>query len=338
MLSVGGAERVFVDIAILMEHAIYADVCLISGGGPLLKDLPVNIRVFNLNRKNKYSLKCAYRSFLLFRKYDILHVHMRHNFRYVAIIKCLFRIKSKIILHDHFGSIELDSKRPTLLWIVLKPDFYIGVCQKLASWAVDKWMIKPTKCFVLVNLPSNFTQSHNPYTFQKNNPHGIVILGNIKPVKNQKFGIELAQILNKKLTLIGQNQDEQYFKVLMEMPRDFEIDILCDVTNPNSVLGEFEIGLCPSLSESGPLVVLDYLRAGIPFLAYKSGGISDVASLYFPEFFIDNHKVNDWVVKIQNILAHHQVIDRVKLNKMLVDHFSEEAYSTKLIEIYEKET
>ncbi len=349
LLSVGGAERVFVDLAILMEHAVHADVCLIIGGGPLLKDLPLNMSVFTLNRKNKYSIKSAYKGFLLFRKYDFLHVHMRHNFRYVAIIKFLFRLKSKIILHDHFGSIERDGRmvrswtvnwdeKPGLLWFILKPDFYIGVCQKLESWAVNKWLIKPSKCNVLVNLPSKFAEFQNHSQFQRVNRQGIVILGNIKPVKNQKFGMELAGILNKKLTLIGQNQDEKYFGELMEVPRDFEFDIVCDVTNPNLVLGNFEIGLCPSLSESGPLVVLDYLRAGIPFLAYITGGIGEVASVYFPEYFIDNHRVDDWLEKIRMILTNYAVVDEVKLREMFVDHFSEEAYCTKLLEIYEKET
>jgi glycosyltransferase involved in cell wall biosynthesis len=89
------------------------------------------------------------------------------------------------------------------------------------------------------------------------------------------------------LTLIGVNQDLEYFNEVRENLDD-NISLIENCTEPELILPNFDFALMVSKNESGPLVLLEYLLCGVPFIAYKTGGISDILCKYYPDFFINN--------------------------------------------------
>ena len=116
---------------------------------------------------------------------------MRHVYRYVRIIQILFKIKSKVIFHDHFGKIDHDQHLPLLFSSVLKPDYYIGVSDKLTKWAINKLCVKPENTFLLHNI---IVKRHTgKVTTRKSD---FVIVGNIKEIKNQQFALDIARLSN----------------------------------------------------------------------------------------------------------------------------------------------
>ncbi|WP_418637698.1 glycosyltransferase, partial [Winogradskyella sp.] len=101
-LNVGGAERVCVDLTNLMfEKNINVSILTFDSKGKLQEDLHQQIFKINLNRKNKYNILKAYRLSKIIKQYDIVHVHMRHVYRYVKLVSLLFFVKTPVILHDH---------------------------------------------------------------------------------------------------------------------------------------------------------------------------------------------------------------------------------------------
>lgn len=336
-LPVGGAERVFLDILLLMQGKLNYDVCLITGGGELESEIPLGVTVHRLNRKFKFSISSILKARRLFSKYDILHVHMRHNFKYVFFVQVIMFFRVKTVFHDHFGGIK-----PKYLFLPFpfsrsfRPAVYIGVSQHLTDWAVTKWYINEKDCYTLINL---LNLKFNFKIKEKNNDiikSGIVILGNIKPIKNQILGLEIANLLDTEVTLIGNNQDENYFNKIMSFPSKNKVTILQGISEPYNHLVDFKLGLCTSISESGPLVLLEYLMCGLPFLAFNTGGISAILSDFFPEYFINNHNPPDWANKILTIQRYFSIIDVEKVNKVIRMHFDNETYRSRLLEIYEK--
>ena len=97
-LNIGGAERVMLNITrLLAERNIEVGVLLFNEGFALDKDIDKRAKLFVLNRNNKFSIAKLYKTFRICSKYEIVHVHMRHCYRYVKLAQLLFGGKFKVI-------------------------------------------------------------------------------------------------------------------------------------------------------------------------------------------------------------------------------------------------
>src|SRR5690606_21099583 len=111
-----------------------AALFLLNGG--VLKDtLYADIPIIELQRGNKWDISKMLECSHIIKEYDVIHCHFRHVYRYISLVKKLFLLKTKIILQDHYGSIDVDKKVPFLFNSLLKPKYYIGVSQTLCHWA-----------------------------------------------------------------------------------------------------------------------------------------------------------------------------------------------------------
>ncbi len=339
-LQTGGAEQVFIDIVNLCNHKIDFDVLLITNIAKIEYLIPSNINVVRLKRKNKFSLCSLFRINKILRNYSVAHIHMRHTYRYLCCVKKLFSLKTKYIFHDHLG-ININKNLPFKYALFNKPDYYIGVSNESCIWANEVWKIDSSRISLFANLPKQsfvdlfekgFAKNWNSKTISKLK---VVCVGNLKKGKNQLFAIELSKQLNFKLTLIGNNQDNIYYhKIIKSVESASYIDIIENCNKTEDILGNYDFALMVSENESGPLVLMEYLLAGIPFLAYKTGGISEILVNYFPEFFIDNLDFTVWINRLNSFINERPVVDRNKVLLILNEHFNRELYFNRLLKIY----
>ena len=129
---------------------------------------------------------------------------------------------------------------------------------------------------------------------------GLVMVGNIKTVKNQGFGLELVKELREQIDIIGKVQDLDYYNKICNICPE-GVNFMQEIDNVSHLLGRYKIGLFCSISESGPLVLLEYFVQGLPFIAYRTGGISDVLFKYVPQYFMDTFDMDRWVEKYQQL-------------------------------------
>ncbi len=330
-LQTGGAEQVFVDIVDLCNHKIDFDVLLITNSDRKEYQIPENIRLIRLNRNNKYSILSIFRVSKVLKKYNLAHIHMRHTYRYLALVKKIFGLNTKFLFHDHFGSIDINQSLPFKAAQFFRPDFYIGVCPKLQFWARDVWKLPQEKTLYLNNLPSlRFENSLKIKNSDKLD--SLVLVGNIKPIKNQIFALNIALKLNLNICFIGKNQNNHYFNQLNSQIQSNAILQNCDDVSKELV--KYKLALCTSKSESGPLVLLEYLLCGIPFISYRTGGISEVLFKYYPEFFIDSFSEEMWVEKVKNFMTQPPVIDINKVKEIINLEFNRDVYFNHLIGLY----
>lgn len=326
-LNVGGAEKVFIDMCnILFENNQKIATLFILESGILNEELNPKIQKFQLFRKNKWSYEKMKECSVILKDFDIVHCHFRHVYRYITLINKLFPFKAKIILHDHYGSIDFDKKVPFLFSSFFKPKYYIGVSHSLVKWAKTNLMMKEGTVFLLENI---IIKNHLKKEVNKN--YDFILVSNIKKIKNNQFAIELAKKLNKSLLLVGKNQDESYYQNIQYSLTD-SIEIDSTISNAQQVLHSAKFGLHTSISETGPLVLIEYIAHGLPFLAYETGEVSKVLKKYFPLFFIDNFDVNQWEERIKKI--NENQIDYSKFENVFQNEFGKINYYQKLVEIY----
>ena len=333
-VMIGGAEQVFIDNINLLQNRVQFHVLLITKTDLKQKErIPNSIKVIELNRKNKFSILSLWKCRNILVKYKLAHIHLRHTYRYISLVCKLFNNPLKLIFHDHHGKIEIDQNQPFALYRFFKPDIYIGVSSNLVSWAQNIWKIPVERTFCLHNLPAvkNKNRISEKTTCENLD---IVMVGNIKPVKNQNFAIGFCKKINSSsFEIIGKIQDESYFNKLEEF------DNLTYNTTTNNVapiLNRYKFGLCTSISESGPLVILEYFIAGLPFLSYRTGGIADVLFRYVPEYFIETFEMQDWIERYEALNRNYKRIPQDLIDRVIEKEFNQDVYTNSLLEIYNK--
>lgn len=327
-LNVGGAERVCVDISnLLIDKKINVAVLTITEKGELISSLNSKIKTYCLQRKSKFSLKTMKKMILILNEYDIAHIHMRHTYRYVKFASLFYKLSCKLILHDHFGSISVNKSIPLFMNNLFKPKFYIGVSNELVNWAKKK--LKVSEIYLLENIivKKKYPKNQNKFT--------VVHVSNIDPIKNQLFSIKLIEKTSYNLVIYGKIKDKNYYNHLKKYISlnnlGKRVSFIHNENNIQKVLGNFKLGLMTSFSESGPLVLIEYLAQSLPFVAFKTGQVANVLSDELP-FFLDDFNLDVWLDKMEKVTNYN--------SKNLTDYyykfFNPSDYINKCIEIYKR--
>ena len=333
-LEVGGAERILVTMSnLLHQNNIDVSVLVLVKDGELSKDLNSEIPFIKLNRTKRFDRNKMKTLAQIMSGFDMVHVHLKHSYRYVAIVAKLFNVNTpKIICHDHshnVGISKLSMKvlKDSLFKNLLKPKYYIGVSIDNINWA--KRYLNIHNGYLLENTITK-TFVDPPHT----EPKGLVMVGNIVPIKNIEFAITLAQKLEEPLTIYGNVKDKSYFETLQ---RQIDIDDFKDVRfihDENQIqkqLYQYKYAIHTAFKETGPLVLIEYLAQGVPFLSFTSGQVYHTIKDDLPEFFIDNFTVEEWLSQINYIGS----ISEEKIQSVYEHHFSETNYIEKCLKIYQ---
>lgn len=326
-LNVGGAERVFIDLCNIL-HENNEDVTallLLPKKGELSDEL--HIPIIELNRKDKWNIHTMYKCGQILKEFDVIHCHLRHVYKYIGLVNFLMGSHKKIIFQDHYGAIDVDTSVPFLFNSLLKPIYYIGVSETLTNWGIKKLKLEKQNVFLLQNI---IRKLDLPKT--KNKTSDLLLVSNIKPIKNNAFAIELAKALKLSLLLVGRNQNEIYYNQVIKDIDDEHIKIDRTISKAQSIMGNATLGLHTSKSETGPLVLIEYLAQGLPFVAYKTGEVAEMLEPDFPDFFVDNFEIDCWKEKIKHILEKGH--DHLKMEKIFEEYFGEKQYFTKIKNIY----
>ena len=344
-LDSGGAERVFVDICnVLYKERVVFDVLFTREEGLLSKFLNSKIKKISLERKYRWSFLSIIKIIKVLYSYEIIHVHLRHNFFYIKIITDLYPFKKwDVIFHDHHGDIDIDNSIPFLFKIIRNDYTYIGVSKSLENWA-RKNLLNLKAFYSLPNVRLNSVTNGmkdiiSPIK-QNKKMLNIVHVSNIRKTKNIEFALKLIKQLKKNrkvsLTIYGAISDKIYFSKLKTMVVNLDlskdVSFIHDELDVVQVLKFYDFGIYSSISESGPLVLIEYLSSGIPFISYKTGEVVSTIVKRFPMFIMDNFHVKNWIDQIDNILDEN--IDKNLLIDFCKKEFSEKNFSLKLIDIF----
>jgi len=302
-LAVGGAERMLVDIVNSLDPGKYApSVCLTRSPGPTASELHGGIPITCLERR----WSCDIRGFTRLVEFSarqhvvLYHAHGRSTFSFLAAARLLGYIHAPIILHDHFGSIDVDERIPLRLRClgISRVSQYIGVCEKLGDWA-RKAGIPSGRVTVIENAlafsrmeqaaPSDL---HAQFNIPQNRKIGILV-GNLRPEKGLDLLLETCRHLPPALlpafVVVGQEADSGYIANCRKRISSLGLDQSFFFAGPQAsslpLIKGADFGIIPSRSESGPLVLIEFMACRLPFVAFEVGGISRQVSRVLPQCF-----------------------------------------------------
>ena len=330
-LEVGGAERVFLDLTyLLLNENIQVDTLLISAKGPLFASIDQRAGKYFLNRKWKFNplkmVECA--SFCS--RYQIVHVHMRHTYAYVRLAQIISFKKFKIIFHDHFGDSEMNFRSLFTLKGLFKPRYYIGVSMHSVNWAIAKLNIDNSRVFLLKNI---IIPSDNSVMLNSNGD--ILMISNIRPIKNIELAIELANNFRRKLTIYGNSSDGEYSENILKLiETSGYVELIQGENNVQLFFKNYSLALHTAHSETGPLVLMEYLARGLPFLAHAVGEVAEILKDEIPECFINSLDITKWEEKINYL--EKAAPSPEKLMSLFNKYFGTKGYIGKCMNIYKQ--
>lgn len=333
-LNIGGAEKVCLDlITLLLDAGHQADCLVISYKGPLYEKLDYRAKAVFLNRRNKFNLCTMRKCALVASGYDIVHVHMRHTWAYVKLSSLLFNREMKLVFHDHFWEIGTAKDVTYKLKGIFKPTYYIGVSKDHIEWA---------RLFLRIDAANTFSLANTiipKYSISKKYYGDLIMVSNLRSIKNIHLGIKLAITLKRKLIIFGNHDGSEYADGVVEAVQESEyVELIQNETDIQQYLGNFALGIHTSLSETGPLVLLEYMAHGLPFITSDYGEVVNQIRQELPNFIASSFNEVEWRHKIEFIEQEKQ-INGEKLNQRLkalfAEKFSPEAYIEQCLKIYQ---
>ena len=344
-LNVGGAERVLVTLSNLFHrHGHAVTVLTTVRPGPLASSLDKGIRQVTLNRGWKWNPITLYRLYNTIKPYDIVHVHSFYNLRYVLLAARLFGLRKKICYHEHSGYVQPTDTVSRLKKYLLQQTLFIAVSERLQQWAVTQAAIPSGQVFLLPNTVARVNtgnQLRKEHTTKR-----VIIVSNFLPNKNLAFAIRLLIELRGKqgididLAIVGKVYDEPYYREILQQITAANlaahIEIIPSCNEVQALLSSFDLAIHTSLNESGPLVLIEYLAQGLPFLSYQTGEVAAIIQQELPAFILDSFETERWVESIRHILAQPKGIWQDKLTGLYEKYFSTDGYYRKCLPVYEQ--
>jgi glycosyltransferase involved in cell wall biosynthesis len=303
-LAPGGAERMLVDIAnCTAVNTFHVSVCVTRSGCHRVDELDPKIPLYSLNRSRRFDWVAMRQFSGLVHKQavTVLHAHSRSTFSFLALLKLCGLIRCPIILHDHFGGIEVDSSIPVWFrWGGYRLiDYYVGVYAKLGNWATAAGLPE-NKVKVIENALDLSRIQKAPranlrkvFDLPEKALIGLVV-ANLRSDKGIDLLLDaLAQCSHRystKLLVIGRDlDDKKYAQACRTRQANLGLEesfrFLGERLDVPRLIQGADFAVMPSRSESGPLVLLEYMAAGLPFVSTKVGAIARrVAESGLPEF------------------------------------------------------
>lgn len=281
-LAVGGAERMAVDIANELDRR-EASVDLVATRvlGPLQDDVRAGVRVHCLDRSTRWDIDGVrrFRSLVRERQPLVVHAHGWSSLQFCTLGLTGLRPAPALVFHDH---------RPA----GLAP---LNVSYRWSAWpltrahiAVDRALLDPPlrtrrpsiRQVVPNGIPlDRFTPKHE---YGLADPPRLVVLANLRPQKDHPGLIEaIAKLATSGVRvcvdLIGSTPDPVYTERCQSLIDNLDLRESVVIVGPSqdtgAALSTYDVGILSSHTESGPIALIEYLAAGLPFVVTDAGEI-----------------------------------------------------------------
>ncbi len=205
---------------------------------------------------------------------------------------------AKIVYSEHLRVAEFRLKNPFLEWSHLRAlkyldrftDATIAVSKAVRAWLIRKGISRPEKVKVIYNgveslSPHKFQQKTRELAAKLNLPANPVVIGTVGALNDHKDTATLIhafkRIIQKKerrkLLIVGEGPKRKFLeKLTAKLGLSDDIVFTGFVQEIDALMPIFSIFVLPSLSESFGLTILEAMRANVPVIATKVGGIPEI--------------------------------------------------------------
>lgn len=295
-LEVGGAEQVAVDVANTLDREVHqVSFCATRQDGLLRNGLADDVDVSILGRRATWDLPkmVEFGNYTKRAGIDVIHSHGRGTMRFVSLARALGLVDARHVFHDHFGRLHLDRSAGLSLRIPLTYgiDAYIGVESRLCRWAVETVGLPGDRVFLVRSGVQHERFSDAEATDLRSEfalgtcEVAMVMVANFRPQKDHptlfRALAELPQSQRDRFKVVicgSTTADPSYFAGCQAMLARLGVEdrvVAVGVRDDTpSLLAGADAAVFSSKNESGPLVLLEYMASGLPFVATETGEIA----------------------------------------------------------------
>ena len=341
-LQVGGAEKVVVLLCnVLAKNGHDVTLVVLTDEVPLIVELDNGVKVKLLKRKFKFNIIKLFQLNRFLRNFDLIHVHLFYNLKYLWVSGVFLNTDKRIIYHDHNGDIHIQKEYSWLKKYIIAKCYLVSVSNEITDWATQVLRLNPSKVYTLPNTIHPQEVGIESYC-EVPGLLRLLLVSNFRPTKNIEFALELVHHLKKnqnlRFDIVGNINDSIYRQVIEKKIEELKIQdvvsIWTGITNVQSHLVHYDVALHTAKSESGPLVLIEYLSQGLPFLTYRTGEVCVQLENCLDEFLVDGFFIEDWLTRLNEILKQGRLAYKERMKKCFDEKFSEEKFYNDCIQIY----
>ena len=300
LLNPGGGERLAAENARLLDPARFARTLCISRFDPahrttepaasLIAGLERDgVRIVGLERSGKLSLG-AWRpltKILRDEGVDVLHGHMFGSNVWASVLGCLCRVPV-VVAHEHMWSYDGGRSRAVIDRHVIArgSDAFIAVSETGRALMVESEGLDPDD---IVVIPNGIAAVDSPPRAEarerfglKEGDRAIGTVGHLRPEKAFESLIEASAVLREReprlrVLIAGEGPERAMLEGLIDA-RGLEgvVELLGAREDVSHLLAALDVAVCCSDFEGGPLSVMEYMRAGLPVVATRVGGLPEL--------------------------------------------------------------
>jgi glycosyltransferase involved in cell wall biosynthesis len=267
-ITIGGAEKLLCNT--IPEMPEYDHLVLSVFSSNDLSILPKDVKHVSLNAKTKMDVflkRSAYKKIIKQYQPDLVHAHLYFA---TVLAKAFTPGKIPLIFTQHF---EFSKNAPKWYYGSLdkflsrKKHHCIAVSNRVLQDYLATTSFKGSVHVVGNYIPETYFKNSEKSDFGKKDLR-LIAVGNVKPIKNQRYILEVFKNL-KDLDVscdIYGNGEEKELLESMAKKHDLKVHFKGIVTEPNSVLENYDLFIMPSLTEGFPLALFEAMAKKLPVL------------------------------------------------------------------------
>ena len=300
LLNPGGGERLAVENARLLDPARFTRTLCVSRfneahrttepAASLIAGLERDgVRVVGLDRAGKLSL-WAWRpltTILRQERVDVLHGHMFGSNVWASVLGSLCRVPA-VVAHEHMWAYDGGRSRALIdrHLIARGADAFIAVSETGRDLMVESEGLDPGD---IVVIPNGIPAADAPPRAEARERVGlgaedrvVGTVGHLRPEKAFETLVDAADILREreprlKVLIAGEGEERAMLEGLIgARGLDGVVELLGAREDVSQVLAALDVAVCCSDFEGGPLSVMEYMRAGLPVVASRVGGLPEL--------------------------------------------------------------
>lgn len=295
----------------------HVSVCVTRADLTLARDLHPSIEVLVLARKRRFEWRAAMRLRDFAKRADVLHVHMRHTLTLILLLRMLRLLPVPLVFHDHYGTIESDTAVP--IWFRVGHrlvDHYVGVYDKLSEWAREAGMpaSRVTTIENAIDLTRFATTTRNSLREELGIPSTVLlglVVSTIRPDKSIETLIDAVAATTRRsqlhIAIAGDEKDPAYARDChahtARAGLGSSITYLGPRTDIPQILPGCDFAALSSHTESGPLVLIEYLAAGRPIVSTVVGDIGHRLASLGVEGFVPARDPSAFAAALDTLVA-----------------------------------
>jgi len=280
-LRTGGTERMAVDLSnLLADRGWQVHLVATREGGPLLDDVGPGVVLHQLARRSRWDLDGLrrFRRLLADLQPVAVHTHGWSSLQFASAALVGRRRVPPIVHHDH-GAARY-RRRPRLFKLVAWP--FVRAHLAVSRSLLDPPLVtrRPAFAEVVVNgIPLD--RIAPKVEWDRSDPARLVCVGNLRQQKDPLGTIRAIEILRDRghqvtLDVIGATPEPELEAACREAAARLGPDVIRFLGRQPDVgqrLRDYDLGVIGSRTESGPIALIEYLAAGLPFVATAVGEV-----------------------------------------------------------------